>query len=76
MLSGYADQLAEAGGRLYLSGVDPQLGELLKRTRIAGHEGDSMQIFEAPPVIGESSRLAYEAAEKWLEAQSEQDASS
>ena len=76
VLSGYADRLAEAGGRLYLSGVDPQLGELLKRTRIAGDEGDSMQIFEATPVIGESSRLAYEAAEKWLEAQSEQDASS
>jgi sulfate permease, SulP family len=61
--SDYADRLAEAGGRLYLSGLQPSLTERLRRNgSIEGPE----HAFEATPVIGESTRAAYRDAEAWL----------
>jgi sulfate permease, SulP family len=61
--SDYADRLAEAGGRLYLSGLQPSLTERLRRNgSIEGPE----RAFEATPVIGESTRAAYRDAEAWL----------
>ncbi len=59
----YADRLAEAGGRLYLSGLDPSLTERLSRT---GHLDGPVHAFEATPVVGESTRAASLDAEAWL----------
>ncbi len=59
----YADRLAEADGRLYLSGLDPSLTERLRRT---GHLDGPVRAFEATPVVGASTRAASHDAETWL----------
>jgi sulfate permease, SulP family len=60
----YADKLAERGGRLYLTGLEPSLTERLVRT---GHvEHGPVQTFEATPIVGESTQRAYLDAEAWL----------
>jgi SulP family sulfate permease len=59
----YADRLAEAGGRLYLSGLDPSLTERLRRT---GHLDGPVRAFEATPIVGASTRAASLDAEAWL----------
>jgi len=59
----YADHLADAGGRLYLSGLDPSLTDRLRRT---GHLDGPVHTFEATPVVGESTRAASLDAEAWL----------
>jgi SulP family sulfate permease len=63
VVAGYADQLDEAGGRLYLSGLEPGLVETLRRT---GHVDGPVRAFEATPVVGESTQAAYLDAEAWL----------
>jgi SulP family sulfate permease len=60
----YADKLAERGGRLYLTGLEPSLTERLVRT---GHvEHGPVRTFEATPIVGESTQRAYLDAEAWL----------
>ena len=60
----YADKLAECGGRLYLTGLEPSLTERLVRT---GHvEHGPVRTFEATPIVGESTQQAYLDAEAWL----------
>jgi SulP family sulfate permease len=60
----YADQLAERGGRLYLTGLEPSLTERLVRT---GHVEDGpVRTFEATPIVGESTQRVYLDAEAWL----------
>jgi SulP family sulfate permease len=59
----YADRLADAGGRLYLSGLQPSLTERLRRT---GSIDGPARAFEATAVIGESTQAAYLDAEAWL----------
>jgi SulP family sulfate permease len=59
----YADHLAAADGRLYLSGLDPSLTERLRRT---GHIDGPVRAFEATPIVGESTEAAYLDAEAWL----------
>jgi SulP family sulfate permease len=59
----YADRLAEADGRLYLSGLEPSLTERLHRT---GHLDGPVRAFEATPVVGESTEAAYHDAQAWL----------
>jgi SulP family sulfate permease len=59
----YADRLADVGGRLYLSGLQPSLTERLRRT---GSIEGPVRAFEATPVIGESTQAAYLDAEAWL----------
>jgi sulfate permease, SulP family len=59
----YADRLAAADGRLYLSGLEPSLTERLRRT---GHIDGPVRAFEATPVVGESTQAAYLDAEAWL----------
>jgi sulfate permease, SulP family len=59
----YAGRLADSGGRLYLSGLQPSLIEQLRRT---GHVDGPVRSFEATPVVGESTRAAYLDAEAWL----------
>jgi SulP family sulfate permease len=65
ILDGYAGKLAEAGGRLYLSGVDPDLAAQLERARRVDVQG-AVRVFPATEVIGDSSTLAIAEAEEWL----------
>ena len=52
----YADRLAAADGRLYLSGLQPSITERLRRT---GTIEGPVRTFEATPVVGESIQAAY-----------------
>ncbi|MBG0564233.1 SulP family inorganic anion transporter [Actinoplanes sp. NEAU-A11] len=61
----YAERLADAGGRLYLSGVDPAMVQQIRRNRTV-ERVDGVRIFEASDVVGESSLKAYQAARRWL----------
>ena len=63
VVSDYADRLASAGGRLYLSGLEPSLTERLMRS---GHVDGPVRTFEATSIVGESTRAAYLDAEAWL----------
>ncbi|XVV09993.1 SulP family inorganic anion transporter [Actinoplanes sp. CA-131856] len=66
VLSDYASRLADAGGRLYLTGVDPAVLRQLRRNRTV-ERVDGVRIFEATDVIGESSLEGYQAARRWLD---------
>ena len=61
--AGYAERLAAADGRLYLSGLDPHLAERLRHT---GRLDGPVRIFEATPLVGESTEEARHAAQEWL----------
>ncbi|XVU22901.1 SulP family inorganic anion transporter [Actinoplanes sp. CA-054009] len=65
VLSDYASRLADAGGRLYLTGVDPAVLRQLHRNRTV-ERVDGVRIFEATDVVGESSLEGYQAARRWL----------
>jgi SulP family sulfate permease len=65
VLSDYAERLAAAGGRLYLSGVDPAVVDQIRRNRTVD-EVTGVRVFEADDVVGESSLQAYHAASEWL----------
>lgn len=60
----YAVALTTVGGRLYLSGVDPTLAELLRRADRLGRP-DPVGIFEATELVGESTEQALREAESW-----------
>ncbi|WP_432936972.1 SulP family inorganic anion transporter [Kribbella sp. CA-253562] len=64
VVAGYADRLAANGGRLYLSGLDPTLTERLRRTGRVDLSGP-VRTFGATPIVGESTRAAYDAAVTW-----------
>lgn len=59
VLLDYAARLEAAGGRLYLSGVDPALLAQLQRAGADAHA------FAATDRLGESSRTALRAAARW-----------
>ncbi len=63
VMSGYADRLAEVGGRIYLSGLSR---DVIGRLRAAGLLGDAVRAAEATPIIGESTRAAFLDAQEWL----------
>jgi SulP family sulfate permease len=63
VMADYADRLAHADGRLYLSGLEPDVTEQLRRT---GQLGGHLHAFEADPVVGESTMAAYRDAEAWV----------
>lgn len=65
VLADYADQLSRANGRLYLAGVDHDARVLIERTRKVS-AGAAERIFEATPILGESTDQARIAAEAWL----------
>ncbi|NGN62635.1 SulP family inorganic anion transporter [Streptomyces sp. A7024] len=60
----YARTLAAVGGRLYLSGLDGDMAELLRRTGRLDVAGP-IRTFEATDKVGESTWAAYAAAEAW-----------
>ena len=61
----YAQRLEVTGGRLYLSGIDGQVSGDWDEDRLAG-QGLSLEVFPATETIGESTRRAFEAAERRL----------
>jgi len=63
VVTDYAGRLADADGRLYLSGLRPDLTERLRRT---GSIQGPLRAVEATPVVGESTHTAYLDAEAWL----------
>jgi sulfate permease, SulP family len=65
VLDDYADDLAEVGGRLYLSGVDPQLAAQLRRV---GKLDLDRTVHVAPgqSVYGASTAEAVAEASAWL----------
>ncbi|WP_432875090.1 SulP family inorganic anion transporter [Kribbella sp. CA-245084] len=64
VLADYAASLYAVGGRLYLSGVDHGLAELLRRTDRVDVSGP-VQVFEASELVGESTEKALHEAETW-----------
>ena len=54
VLAGYARQLDDVGGRLYVAGIDPALMAQAERTGSIAEDGP-VKLYEAGPVIGESS---------------------
>jgi SulP family sulfate permease len=64
VLSRYAEQLAAAEGRLYLSGVDPALTDLLSDPR---NLSGPVQVFVAGEILGESTRAAIQDAQAWTQ---------
>lgn len=65
VLNRYARDLEDAGGRLYLSGVDPQAAQQLTRSAKLDL-GDEVHVVEATPVLGESTGEAVRQARRWL----------
>lgn len=63
VVADYAGRLADRGGRLYLSGIEPSLIEQLRRT---GQVDGPVRSFEATSLVGESTHAAYLDAEAWL----------
>lgn len=68
MLSMYADTLKAANGRLYLTGISSQAhDQLLHAGKLDLY--DTVHMFDASSVIGQSTRAAYAEARAWLESQ-------
>jgi SulP family sulfate permease len=65
VLSDYAARLDAVEGRLYLSGVDPQIAAQFQRTGHLSAQGP-MQMIEATPRLGESTLAALHDAEAWI----------
>jgi sulfate permease, SulP family len=68
MLRRYADKVSASGGRMYLSGIDSGVADMLRET----HELEALGPVEMVPatnVLGASSREAYERARAWLREQ-------
>lgn len=64
VLADYAARLHAVGGRLYLSGVGPELAETLRRTGQVDVDGP-VQVVGATEEIGASTRAAYEQGAAW-----------
>jgi len=64
VLEDYVKRLDKAGGRLYLSGVDPAMLERMTRSRMDAN--GPLRAYPATEVVGESTLGAYQAAEAWL----------
>lgn len=65
VLSRYAQKVSDAGGRMYLSGVDPAIISRLRATPAIEALGP-VELVPATNVLGASSREAYERARIWL----------
>lgn len=65
VIDDYADDLAEVGGRLYLSGVDERLAAQLRRAGKLDLDR-AVELVPAQDVYGESTRKAVDDALAWL----------
>ncbi len=64
VLEWYSGQIRDAGGRLYLSGVDPRVAEQIQRNGLIGAE--DLTVVQATEILGESTRTALTAGATWL----------
>src|SRR5690348_10148780 len=64
-LSSYADRIEAMGGRLYLSGISEATHDKLVRTGTL-HLSGPMLVYEATPIVGQSTRQALADARGWL----------
>ena len=64
VLADYAHRLSAVDGRLYLSGVGPDLAETLRRTNQVDVDGP-VRVVDATERIGESTQAAYAAGTAW-----------
>ena len=74
VVAGYADQLAAAGGRLYLSGVQDNMVERFRRSQVEDVQG-KIAVFHATEVLGESTLAAFQDAKTWLVGEQDPDRS-
>jgi SulP family sulfate permease len=65
VLADYADHLGAVGGKLFLSGVDSELADQLRRTGRVD-VADAVTVVPAGPHVGGSTLRAYRAAQQWL----------
>lgn len=65
VLSGYAEEIASRGGRLYLTGVTSQVRAQVDRTKLLDLSGP-VSILEATATRGESTRRAVAESQAWL----------
>jgi len=63
--AGYAQQLAASGGRLYLSGVEPEMMAQFHHAQVKDNAG-TVKVFQATEVLGESTIEAVADARTWL----------
>jgi SulP family sulfate permease len=66
VLASYARQLNAVGGRLYVAGLDPELVAQARRTGTIADDGP-VKLYEASPVVGESSLEAFHHAQAWID---------
>lgn len=65
VLGAYAEQIRDAGGRLYLTGLsEAALDHLVRSGRFKPSEG--VRAYEATHTLGESTERAYADADAWL----------
>jgi SulP family sulfate permease len=65
VLANYADKLAEVDGQLYLTGISERVHNQVVRTgklRLSG----PVQVYDATPIRGQSTRQAVDDARTWL----------
>lgn len=65
VVADYARRLDGVGGRLFLSGVDPQMLARMTRSGRIDTSGP-VTVYEATDVVGESTLAAYHEGEAWL----------
>jgi len=65
VLSSYADKLADAGGRLYLTGLGNRAYQVIKGSNKIDLNGP-VRAFEVTPILGQSTQEAFEQANAWL----------
>ena len=65
VLADYAERLHSAGGHLFLSGVEPDLLDQLRRSHRIDLQ-DAVTVVPASDTILESTQQAYDDAEAWL----------
>jgi SulP family sulfate permease len=65
ILTGYAGQVGAAGGRVYVSGLDPDMAELMTRTESVSLSAPA-RAFDATPTLGESTWAALHDAQAWV----------
>jgi SulP family sulfate permease len=70
VLGGYADQLAAANGRLYLTGVSPAVDEQVARSGRL-HLRGTVRAKRATPIVWESTQAAVADAQTWLASQAD-----
>lgn len=65
VVADYAKRLDAVGGRLYLSGLEPDVADVVRRTSKVVLTGP-VRIFQATELVGESTQDAYRDAEAWI----------